>query len=226
MQQQVHEILKKQDRPYLRGTPGVHKNITGGIKEYTPPGLKPAPAGQSPDTKASEFLAANYANENRFINQSVFYPKYSKMTHYDVEWPKELDARPVTDHFHPDKGYKYDVEVPYAQRYEYQADRLGHPEILGTPLERLLRLEGEVYHPNWLNQPFVKMPSGSPNPSLNFEEGEVLYENTRLLEWAKFWNYSVIYGYLWCAFFVPFQLLFKTHLTLEHACDNLFWPYF
>lgn len=148
------------------------------------------------------------------------------MTHYDVEWAKELDARPVTSHFHHDKGYKYDVEVPYNQRYEYLADRLGHPEILGTPMERLLRLEGEVYHPNWLNQPFVKMPTGSPHPSLNFEEGEVLYENTKLLEWAKFWNYSIIYGYLWCAFFVPYQLLFKTHLTMEHACDNLFWPWF
>lgn len=73
------------------------------------------------------------------------------MTHYDVEWVKELDARPVTSHFHHDKGYKYDVEVPYNQRYEYLADRLGHPEIMGTPMERLLRLEGEVYHPNWLN---------------------------------------------------------------------------
>jgi hypothetical protein len=84
------------------------------------------------------------------------------------------------------------------------ADRIGHPELLGTPAERLLRLESEVYHPAYLDQPFVKMPSGSPHASLNFEEGEVLYENTKLLEWAKFWNYTVFCGYAWCALFVPF----------------------
>jgi hypothetical protein len=96
--------------------------------------------------------------------------------------------------FHQDKGYKYDVTVPVDERYPFLADRLGHPEILGTPTERLLRLEGEIYHPNWLDQPFAKMPSENPDPTLNFEEGEVLYENTRLLEWAKFWNYSVVMG--------------------------------
>lgn len=160
------------------------------------------------------------------MNQTLFYPKYSKMTHSDVEWQKELDARPVTRNFHPDKGYKYDVEVPYEQRYEYLADRLGHPEILGTPAERLMRLEGEIYHPNFLDQPFVKIPKPSPHPSLNFEEGAVLYENTKLLEWAKFWNYSIIFGYVWAAIFVPYQLLFKTHMPLEYAYDNLFYQYY
>lgn len=58
------------------------------------------------------------------------------------------------------------------------------------------------------------MPSENPDPSLNFEEGEVLYENARLLEWAKFWNYSTIVGYIyifinlirfvWAALFVPY----------------------
>jgi hypothetical protein len=41
------------------------------------------------------------------------------MTHYDVEWPKELANRPVNRHFHPDKGYKYDVETTYDERYDY-----------------------------------------------------------------------------------------------------------
>jgi len=31
------------------------------------------------------------------------------------------------------------------------ADRLGHPEILGTPWERLARLEGEIFHPGYLD---------------------------------------------------------------------------
>lgn len=73
------------------------------------------------------------------------------MTHYDVDYQNELNTRPVNKHFHHDKGYKYDVETPYAQRYEYLADRLGHPEIMGTPYERLMRLESEVYHPNFLD---------------------------------------------------------------------------
>ena len=73
------------------------------------------------------------------------------MSHYDVEWPKELENRPVNPNYHHEKGYKFDVMTPYEQRYDYQADRLGHPEILGTPTERLLRLEGEIFHPNYLD---------------------------------------------------------------------------
>lgn len=73
------------------------------------------------------------------------------MTHYDVEWQKEKDSRPVTSHFHHDKGYKYDIITPYHERYDYKADRLGHPEILGTPAERLFRLESEMYHPCYLD---------------------------------------------------------------------------
>ena len=53
--------------------------------------------------------------------------------------------------FHPDKGSKYDVEVPYEERTPFMADRLGHPEILGTPFERLMRLEADIYHPANLN---------------------------------------------------------------------------
>lgn len=73
------------------------------------------------------------------------------MPHYDVEWPKEKDGRPVTNHFHHDKGYKYDVETPYNERYPHVSDRLGHPEVLGTPFERLLRLESDIYHPSYLD---------------------------------------------------------------------------
>jgi len=47
------------------------------------------------------------------------------------------------------------VETPYEQRTPFMADRLGHPEILGTPFERLMRLEADIFHPANLNQPFV-----------------------------------------------------------------------
>lgn len=142
------------DRPYLSGLPGNHKNVSGGLKNYSQPAN-----GVQQDTAeieaVSEFFHQSFKNQNRFLDDSIFYPKHATMTHHDIEWPKELEARPVTKNFQPDKGYKYDVEVPYNERYPYQADRLGHPEILGTPHERLMRLEGELYHPNWLDQPFV-----------------------------------------------------------------------
>lgn len=63
------------------------------------------------------------------------------------------------------------------------------------------------------------MPKPEPHSSLNFEEGEVLYENTRLLEWGKFWNWSVMVGYLWCAYFVPYNLIFKTHMPLSYVSE-------
>lgn len=70
------------------------------------------------------------------------------------------------------------------------------------------------------------MPGSSPHPSLNFEPGEVIYENTRILEWAKFWKASGLFTLAWGAIFVPYNLLFKTHLPLEMAFDNLFTPYY
>ena len=60
------------------------------------------------------------------------------------------------------------------------ADRLGHPEILGTPFERLMRLEADIYHPANLNQPFVQIPKADPHSDLNFEEGEVIYEHNQI----------------------------------------------
>jgi hypothetical protein len=50
---------------------------------------------------------------------------------------------------------------------------------------------------------------------LNFEEGEVLYENTRLIEWCKLWSYGAWLGYLWAAVIVPLNLLYKTNLPTD-----------
>lgn len=40
----------------------------------------------------------------------------------------------MTDHFHEEKGSKFDVEIPYYERYPYLADRLGHPEFVASPI--------------------------------------------------------------------------------------------
>lgn len=217
MQKEVYEALQKMDRPYLNGIPGVHKNVPGkAVKEgYSPAGYK-TPV-ETPDENE------NYSrNEDRFLNQTIFTPKYEKMTHYDVLWQQELDTRPTTSKFHHDKGFKYDVPVPYEERWPHVADRLGHPEILGTPFERLMRLEGDIYHPNYLNQPFIQTPSPDPHPSLDFQEGEVVYENTRILEWAKFWSLSGLSIYAFLGLFVPYNLIYKTHLFLPSASEGLY----
>ncbi len=55
------------------------------------------------------------------------------------------------DHFHPDKGSKYDLEIQVNDRHPHVADWLGHPEILVTPLESLLWLDKIITHPTFLN---------------------------------------------------------------------------
>lgn len=110
----------------------------------------------------------------------------------------------MTDHFHGDKGSKYDVRVAEEERYPFLADRLGHPEILGTPFERLMRLEADIYHPVNLDQPFVQIPKAEPSASLSFEEGEVIYENNQLVEWAKLLKLSGFCFYTFWAVFAPY----------------------
>lgn len=88
-----------------------------------------------------------------------------------------MSERKVTDHFHHDKGYKFDVEVPYEERYPHVADRLGHPEQLLTPFEQLIRIDKNLCHPTFLDQPFIQVPKPEPNADVNFETGDVIYEN-------------------------------------------------
>lgn len=135
------------------------------------------------------------------------------------EWEEERRNRPVTRHF-SSKGYKYDVPIKPEEKYEYVADRLGHPEFVGTPIEWLLRLENDIYHPTYLDQPFVKQPNAKPHPSLNFEQGEVLYENTRVLEWVKFWQMTAVTAGAFGGIFVPYNMAFKTNLVTD-AADEL-----
>lgn len=223
MQADVYDIIENLDRNYRRGIPGVTRNISGGVRDYFPPedlGFKTV--REKDDEK---FFDEKYNNVDRWRNEAVFYPKFAPIES-DLQWQHEYENRPVTRHFHPDKGYKYDVAVPWEQRHPHVADRMGYPEILGTPFERLMRLEGEIYHPTYLDQPFVQIPFSDPHPSLNFEEGEVVYENAQLLEWAKFWNLTGLSIYAFAALFVPYNLLYKTHLPLPSAFDNLFTPYY
>ena len=137
LQDAVYRIIEKLDRPFKKsGVPGNTRTITGGVRNYFPKadlGFKDHPAEEG-----EEYFNGPGRNINRFLSQTVFYPKYAPLENY-TEWQKEYENRPVTNKFHPDKGYKYDVPVGEDEKYPHVADRMGYPEILGTPFERLMR---------------------------------------------------------------------------------------
>ena len=56
------------------------------------------------------------------------------------------------------------------------------------PIEQILGFERAPAHPGYQFQPFVQTPSMDPDPTLNFEQGEVIYENQRVTEWVRFWK--------------------------------------
>lgn len=138
IQEAVYRILDKIDRPHKKeGIPGVTKNITGGYHNHFPKADLGFTNDIPEDAQEQHFIKFDQ-NKNRFLHQTIFYPKYSPIKSY-TEWQKEYENRPATSKFHAEKGYKYDVETPYEQRYPHIADRMGYPEILGTPFERLMR---------------------------------------------------------------------------------------
>lgn len=117
------------------------------------------------------------------------------------------------------------MPVKPEEKFEYVADRLGHPEFVGHPIEWLLRLENDIFHPTYLDQPFVKTPSPKPHESLNFEQGEVLYENTRVMEWVKFWQMTAVTIGAFGGMYVPYCMAFKTNLVTDAADELLQMQY-
>lgn len=53
------------DRPYLRGTPGNTRNVTGGLQDYVQ--LKGVEKQLSEVDQASDFLAKTQRNEDRWM---------------------------------------------------------------------------------------------------------------------------------------------------------------
>lgn len=94
---------------------------------------------------------------------------------------------------------------------------MGHPEFFGTPVDRLFKLEKDIYHPTFTDQPFVNMPTQHPSDSLNFEQGEVIYENSRVLEWIRAFQLGNIAALVFGGVFLPLNIAFKTNLCLEKA---------
>ena len=71
------------------------------------------------------------------------------------------------------------------------------------PFERILGVERIFAHPGYQIQPFVQTPSMEPDPTLSFEEGEVIYENSRIREWVRMWRFiGAMTLPLWPAFYM------------------------
>ena len=106
----------------------------------------------------------------------------------EINHQEALRNRPTTSHYDHDKGDKYEVEWRDDQKFPHVAQRLGYPILREEPIERILGIERAPAHPGYQFQPFVQTPSMSPDPTLNFEQGEVIYENRRVVEWVRFWK--------------------------------------
>lgn len=123
-----------------------------------------------------------------------FYHRWREPTRTWFSKTQELDHletlknRPKTHHYDHDKGSKYDVEWTEDQKFPHVADRLGYPILREEPIDKILGFERAPAHPGYQFQPFVQTPSMDPDPTLNFEQGEVIYENKKVLEWIRFWK--------------------------------------
>lgn len=106
----------------------------------------------------------------------------------ELNHAETLKNRPTTSHYDHDKGDKWEVEWRDDQKFPHVADRLGYPILREEPIERIFGIERAPAHPGYQFQPFVQTPSMDPDPTLNFAEGETIYENRRVVEWARFWK--------------------------------------
>lgn len=106
----------------------------------------------------------------------------------EINFQESLDNRPHAHHYDHDKGTEFDVEWTEEQKFPHVADRLGYPILREEPIERILGIERAPAHPGYQFQPFVQTPSMDPDPTLSFEQGEVIYENKKVTEWVRFWK--------------------------------------
>jgi len=221
LQIQVMEAIQTLDRPYLReGTPGIDKNVYDELKDYRDQKISDVSL-----IEGNNEINKVFQNEKMFINNTPFPAKVFKPSNIE-EIERLRDSAPVTDHFHPDKGYKFDVEIPYDERYPHVADRLGHPEIFLNPLESLLRVERDLAHPAHLDQPFIQTPKAEPNADLDFSAGEVIYEHPNVQEWTKFAFLKTNIIAVYFGLVYPFTTIFNSSTPFAFAQEDVNMPPF
>jgi len=84
-----------------------------------------------------------------------------------------------------------DVEWTNEQKFPHVATRLGHPLFMQEPIEQIMGLERLLAMPGHQLQPFCQTPNMEPDEDLEFEEGEVIYENKQIGDWIKLWKTGI-----------------------------------
>lgn len=146
-----------------------------------------------------------YSIDNKFFD---YYHRWREPTRtwrsqtQEIDYQKELDNLPVNDHPDPKAFTKYDVEWKEEQKFPHVANRLGYPILAEDPAETILGLERAPAHPSYQLQAFIQTPSMDPDPTLNFEKAETVYENLRVGEWVRMWRWVLgLTLPFWPAFF-------------------------
>lgn len=141
----------------------------------------------------------------------------------EIDFEAEKAALPKNHHAHAPQS-KYDVAWTEDQKFPHVADRLGYPILSEEPIEKIFGIERAPAHPGFQFQPFVQTPSFDPDPTLNFELGETIYENKKVSEWIKFWRtLGAITLPFWPAFYV-FEVYGNDHVpSLDWAADVGNW---
>jgi len=222
IQRQYQEAIQNMDRPYLHSsTPGIDSNVYSSVKDYSIPFRNPLKTPEQVNNEGLQTLS----NEKWPVNAAAYHSRISKPSNI-LEWEEELKNRPVTEHYHHDKGSKFDVRVPLEERYPHVADRLGHPEIFPTPLETLLRLERFLCHPGYLDQPFVKIPNAEPDTDLDFTSGEILYQNPKAAEWGRFWSANYLFTLVYLAGWNPYISFVVSSTPSFKVREEVFAPFY
>ena len=151
-------------------------------------------------------------------------PAKRDLDNIEKKWQAQLDSRPETSHYDHSKGTPYDIEWTEDQKFPHVATRLGFPMLREEPIEKILGFERAPAHPGYQFQPFVKTPSIDPDDSLNFEQGEVIYENPGVGEWVKFWKAMTITFFGLSPGFYIFEIYAADGApSLQWIADNWNW---
>jgi hypothetical protein len=215
LQREVYRQLDSMDRPYLSGRRGIDRNVADQVQDYT----EPVGHNMLHPELTRDVLYEGEKNQHRFINNFPFPVKQYEPSNVR-RWKEEVENLPVNKNFNTEKGFKFDV--PAETKYAHVADRLGHPEFYGNNMDRLLRVENDAYHPNFVDQPFVQTPPLEPHSSLNFREGPVLYDNQNAREYYKLgqWSFTGLFAYsfMW----LPWRNTMSSNLPSDSMFDLMF----
>lgn len=161
-----------------------------------------------PQFSQISFTNPNFRNhkiDNKFIEYYFSWReptrKWRSQTQ-EIDFQKEIDNLPVNHHPDHKAFSEHEVEWTEEQKFPHVANRKGYPIFGESPLERIVGLERAPAHPSYQLQAFVQTPSMDPDPSLNFERAETVYENQRVGEWVRMWKWVLTCTLpFWPAFF-------------------------